>query len=144
MSVFEEGELTWNKALLIKKKKHNTKTSTNKIDQERQDLCGLPPQRNPDLIKPCVYIMFAYHVVKVLSNELLNMSTINYKVWKVPLEKECTPPTGVEFRRRWRWVMSGVLAEETLQRSAECWCGWWEQAVSGLAEAEREQWWESK
>lgn len=31
--------------------------------------------------------------------------------------------TGVEFRRRWRWVMSGVLAEETLQRSA-FWCGW--------------------
>lgn len=31
---------------------------------------------------------------------------------------------GVEFRRRWRWVMSGVLAEETLQRSAEFRCGW--------------------
>lgn len=52
----------------------------------------------------------------------------------------CTQPTGVEFRRRWRWVMSGVLAEETLQRSAVFWCGWWEQAFSGLAEAEREQW----
>lgn len=49
--------------------------------------------------------------------------------------------TGVEFRRRWRWVMSGVLAEETLQRSAVFWCGrWWEEAFSGLAEAEREQW----
>lgn len=47
--------------------------------------------------------------------------------------------TGVEFRLRCRWVMSGVLAEDTLQRSALLW--WWcEQAVSGLAEAEREQW----
>lgn len=47
--------------------------------------------------------------------------------------------TGVEFRRRWRWVISGVLADDTLQRSALFWW-WWEQAVSGLAEAEREQW----
>lgn len=38
--------------------------------------------------------------------------------------------------------MSGVLAEDSLQRSAEFWPDWWwwEQAFSGLAEAEREQW----
>lgn len=51
----------------------------------------------------------------------------------------CVHITGVELRLRCRWVMSGVLAEDTLQRSALFW--WWcEQAVSGLAEAEREQW----
>lgn len=47
--------------------------------------------------------------------------------------------TGVEFLRRCLCVMSGVLAEDTLQRSA-FWCGWWEQVLNGLAEAEREQW----
>lgn len=49
--------------------------------------------------------------------------------------------TGVEVLLRWRCVMSGVLAEESLQRSAAFWPGWWwEQALSGLTEAEREQW----
>lgn len=48
--------------------------------------------------------------------------------------------TGVEFRRRWRCVMSGVLAEETLQRSAALWWWWEQEAFSGLADTEREQW----